>query len=142
MPAEASLEPCSARGSPELSARHGDAPHTSGLIWRCLQCWVGPKAGGHGSQPCRAQPRLSLNPALQSAAGEGMGSHGELQKRETSCYSTAHTEARLWLSTSSEVLLICIVCYLRRFDVSREVLMPGVPGAAALLGVPSLTSHC
>lgn len=112
----------------------GAAPCTSGLIWRFLQC----------SWPCRAQLRLSLNPAPQGAAGEGMSSHGELQKRETSCYSTAHAEAQLWLSTSSEVLLICILRYLRLFDVSREVLVPGLPGAPtqpSRMAVPVLPSR-
>lgn len=109
-------------------------PCTSGLIWRCLQC----------PQPCRAQLRPSLNPAPQGAVGEGTGSHREIQKRETSCYSTAHADTRLWLSTSSEVLLICILCYLRRFDVSREVLVPGLPGAPAQpssMAVPVLPSR-
>lgn len=86
-----------------------------------------------------AEPESS--PAERCGRRHGL-TRGASEKGNVVLFHSTHTEARLWLSTSSEVLLICIVCYLRRFDVSREVLMPGVPGAAALLGVPSLTSHC
>lgn len=112
-----------------------------------VQCWVIQKqadtavARGELTAP---QSTAMAEPE-SSPAGRRGRHHGRLRahvrsfrKGKRQIIPTAHAEAQLWLSTSSEVLLICIACYLRRFDVAREVMVPGVPGAPLRPGRPAL----
>lgn len=112
-----------------------------------VQCWVSQKQAGTAvarGELTAPQSKAMAEPE-SSPAGHRGRQHGRLRaharsfrKGKRQIIPTAHAEARLWLSTSSEVLLICIVRYLRRFDVAREVMVPGVPGALLRPGRPAV----
>ncbi|EOB09205.1 hypothetical protein Anapl_08571 [Anas platyrhynchos] len=112
-----------------------------------VQCLVSQKQAGTAvarGELTAPQSKAMAEPE-SSPAGHRGRHHGRLQaharsfrKGKRQIIPTAHAEARLWLSTSSEVLLICIVRYLRRFDVAREVMVPGVPGALLRPGRPAV----
>lgn len=62
-----------------------------------------------GPMPDMMPVALTVGPKPWGRPQAPLSSRKKLQKGNCQLIPTAHAEARLWLSTSSEVLLICIV---------------------------------